>query len=78
MRVLRVPCTDPPAAEAAAQNLREQQLDVIGTDGRFLLVPAGWSPAFVWQLAEQLQSGGHGHDTELAAWATDVTAVGAR
>jgi hypothetical protein len=73
MRVLRVPCTDPPAAEAAAQSLRAQQVDIIGTDGRHVLVPAGGSPAFVWGLAEQLQAGGHGYDAELAAWAADAT-----
>lgn len=78
MRVLRVPCTDPPAAEAAATALREQAVDVYCTDGRYLLVPAGSSPAFVWGLAEQLLSGGYGYDAELAAWAGDTTSAGTR
>lgn len=71
MRVLRVPCTDPAAAERAATHLREQhELDVDGTDGRHVLVPAGFSAGFVWALAEV--TGDYCEDAELAAWATDA------
>lgn len=77
MRVLRVPCTDPETAARAADHLRgPHQLDVNGTDGRYVLVPAGHSPGFIWALAEA--SSDFCDDAELAAWATDATSVGAR
>lgn len=69
LRTLRVPCTDPAAAERAATFLRDQeQLDVTGTDGRHLLIPAGWSALFVWDLAEMVLAHGFGDDAELARW----------
>lgn len=75
-RVLSVPCTDPQQAANAANYLREQHVDTIGSDGRHVLVPAGWSAMFVWDLAEALQRGGFGDDAELAAWANDTALAG--
>ncbi len=72
-RTLRVPCADPAAATAAAAHLADElDVDVAGTDGRHVLVPAGWSALFVWDLAETVQHLGYSHDDELAAWANDA------
>lgn len=74
-RTLRVPCASLAMAAAAEAYLRDEELiDVTGIDGRHLLVPAGWSPVFVWNLAEALEP--YGHDDELAQWAS--TAASAR
>lgn len=70
MRTLRIPCATPQLAADAKAVLTSQDVDVDGIDGRHLLVPAGWSPLFVWDLAEQLQD--YGHDDELATWAVDA------
>lgn len=71
-RVLSAPCTNPQAAADAANHLRTQHVDVLGTDGRHVLIPAGWSAMFVWDLAEQLRYSGYGHDDELALWAAEA------
>lgn len=73
-RVLRIPCVDPQRAADAANFLRGRYVDVFGSDGRDLLVPAGPSAAFVWSLAEEL--GAYAHDDELANWATAAAAAG--
>lgn len=68
IRTLRVPCETPGDAEDAAIYLRDEEgVEVTGTDGRYLLVPAGWSPMFVWLLAEAVQT--YADDEELARWA---------
>lgn len=72
LRILRIPCTTPATAATAANRLA-RYLDTAGTDGRHLLIPASYSPAFVWGLAQHLQALGYGDDTELATWATDAT-----
>lgn len=71
MRTLRIPCATPQLAAAAEAALTGQGVDVNGVDGRYLLVPAGWSPRFVWDLAEQLQD--YCDDDELATWAGDAS-----
>ena len=73
-RVLRIPCADPDRAAAAANYLRTQQVDVLGSHDRHVLVPAGTSPVFVWDLAEALAD--YGHDDELARWAADAATGG--
>ena len=67
LRTLRVPCFDAEAAETCATHLRDQGVDVTGIDDRFVLVPAGWSPLFVWDLAENVAD--WCIDAELATWA---------
>lgn len=74
IRTLRVPCVDADAAEKAAEYLRGLELDVKDTDDRYVLVPAGWSPGFVWALAETL--GDFCIDAELARWAEDAATAG--
>lgn len=73
-RVLRIPCADPQHAADAANFLRAKDIDVLGSGGRHVLVPAGWSARFVWDLAEQL--GPFAHDDELANWATAAAYAG--
>lgn len=68
-RVLRVPAATPERAEAAADHLRGQGIDVDGVDGRFVLVPSGWSPIFVLDLSEIMVLGGFTDDDEAAQWA---------
>lgn len=67
--MLRVPAATPELAEAAATHLREQGIDVDGVDGRFVLVPAGWSAIFVLDLSELMVMREFGDDDELAQWA---------
>lgn len=74
IRTLRVPCLDDEAAEKCAGMLEDNGLDVTGTDGRFVLVPAGWSPGFVWSLAEAVSD--YCIDAELARWASDAAEAG--
>ena len=71
MRILRIPCATPQHAIDAQAALTARRIDVTGIDGRYLLVPAGWSPLFVWDLAVQMEK--YGHDDELARWATDAS-----
>jgi hypothetical protein len=67
LRTLRVPCFDAQAAADCAAHLRGQGVDVAGVDDRFVLVPAGWSALFVWDLAEAVAD--WCIDEELARWA---------
>jgi hypothetical protein len=74
-RVLRVPAIDEGLAVHAEDYLLQQGIEVNGRDGRFVLVPAGWSAIFVWDLAELMQEHDYADDAEIAAWATDVTSA---
>jgi len=68
IRTLRIPCADQQQAIDCKNALRGQEVDVERVDGRFVLVPAGWSALFVWDLAEAVQD--YCVDAELARWAT--------
>ncbi|GGM76011.1 hypothetical protein GCM10012275_53390 [Longimycelium tulufanense] len=65
IRTLRMTCATPEDAQAFAQWLHDEEIDVTGVDSHDVLIPWGGHPMFPFDIAEAAVREGLAHDRDV-------------